>query len=366
MAEIAIPRMSSNDDFFTLRSWAVASGARVEAGTVIAVVEDSKTAIEVVSEAAGVLQQRAEVGKEYPVGHVIALVRSEGDASESRQTSEAAATTKVVITNGAREAMAELGVDEAAVIALGRPVVRRSDIEEIHAGKAAKAAPAARPAGSGTPLPKHQIAVSRVVAASHRTIPKAFLLVKARCDELLKRVQGKPFGMTEVVVRILADLAERFPDCYSRFDEETVIRPDEEINVGVTFDLGKGLFVPVVRGADEAPPAKIAEALKGFREHAMAGRFPEGAVLGGHITLALNPGEGIVFSLPMIFPGQACIVALGSVTPEVVPLESGFGVAQMVHLGLAYDHRIVNGSYAVDFMSAVRRQIEFPGTNRWL
>jgi 2-oxoglutarate dehydrogenase E2 component (dihydrolipoamide succinyltransferase) len=366
MHEIVVPRGSTNDDVCTLREWSVADSASVGTDSVVALVEDSKTVLEVNAGAPGVFRRAAEIGTEYKVGDVIGYVLPDATSAASfvrptARVSLPSGAADMLVTKGARELMMEGGVSEDDVRGLGRDVIRRSDIAALLQTRTSAVE-------LGTDLGKQQRAIARVVSESHRTIPKAFLLVKMGCEALLKRLEGQPVGLTEVLVRILGDLAARFPTCYARLEGTRMIVPEGPINVGVTFDLGSGLFIPVIHGADGRSLADIRATLAGFRDTALEGLFKEPDLTGGHISLSLNLNENVVLSLPIIVPGQAAIVSLGGILQEVAPAEEGTGfvVRRYVNIGLAYDHRLLNGAYAMDFLEALRRRIEYPGSNRWL
>lgn len=128
----------------------------------------------------------------------------------------------------------------------------------------------------------------------------------------------------------------------------------------MTVDVGRGLFIPVVRDVGDRPLSEIAGDLAGFRRTALTGSFRESDLQGGNITLTLHTHDGIVHAVPIVFPGQTCALSLTAPRPEVVPDGSGFAVRKTAAIGLAYDHRFVNGRDAAEFLGELRSALESP------
>jgi len=201
------------------------------------------------------------------------------------------------------------------------------------------------------------------VALSHATIPKAFLLVRLWCDDALRRLaavtaaSGVPVGIPELLVQAVGSLG---PEFAAFRGAAAAARPDA-IDVGVTLDAGHGLFVPVVRDAGRRPLEEIARILLEFRLKALRDEFVEADLEGGQISISLNMDEDVVCAVPLVLPGQTCMLSLGGLLDEARPLEGG-GVAtrRCVHLGVAYDHRVVSGSDALRLAQWLKARVESP------
>ena len=378
MHEIAVPKLNSNDRAYVLVEWLAADGDELAAGSPVAVIETSKTAEELVAGCDGVLQQELEVNAECGIGAVIGRLfpsrQARADYLAAQQAERSAADIPltgglsdqaagdVVITKSAREAAAEFGIDLAALRSLGKKVLRRRDVEEL----AAAAGQDAR--GTIVRLPAAQQSVGRVVTRSHQDIPAAFVVIKVPADaalgqqaDLAERSQ-LAIGFPELLIKAVAGLRDRFPLFFGYYREDGTVSVVPGAHVGVTLDLGKGLFVPVIRHAEEKQLTEITGILLDFRISALRGSFREKELSGGNITISLSNDPGVVLARPIIFPGQTCMLCLCAVQQELCLTDTGdVGTRNYLNLGITYDHRVINGRDAITFGQELNRLLGEPG-----
>jgi 2-oxoglutarate dehydrogenase E2 component (dihydrolipoamide succinyltransferase) len=369
VVEIEVPKFNSNDVSYILTDWLFKNGQWVPPGAAVAVVETSKAAQELVGDQGGLLHQVMALKSECRCGDIIGyMFASEEERqrflaeSPVRPAASSAADSEPVMTAPARRLAEQLGITNEALRQTGKRVIREADVERLVAGS---------DTGLGIrrqPLNRNQQAVAGVVSESHRTIPAAFTAVKIEIDTAqafaarLAADSGKSIGLPELLVKAMADLQSRFPlFTAARIDNETVALPDGA-HIGVTIDVGKGLFVPVVRHAERLSVSAIADALMQFRADAIRSAFRAEDLAGANIVLALNNQAGIVLAVPLIFPGHACAVSLAAPQDKVVLDERDGRVAvrSVVTLGLAYDHRIINGRDAALFLQAIGSALASP------
>ena len=382
MTEIRVPKLNNNDTEYTLVEWLIEDGKPVAEGDPVAVVETSKAAEELESAVGGALHQALATGSTCMpgdvIGHVLAPGETPAPASVPVPPAEAApasgaadASAGVTITNPARALMAELGVSEEHVLALGVKVVRRTDVERLAARVREEEQRAA--AGTATDpaltfeLPPVQQAVGRSVIRSQQTIPAAYTVVKVNVTEAQRRASlagrrlRRLVGLPELLLAAVARSHDAFPLCFARLVDGRTAELSEAAHVGVTMDVGKGLFVPVVERASERSFEEIVEAVSGFRRTAMSGTFRESELSGGNITVTLHNDVDVVTAVPFVFPGQVCALALAGPQRELVLDADGAVAARTVaNVGLAYDHRLLNGRDAVLFLQRLKGLLEAP------
>lgn len=397
MTEITVPRLNANDSSYHLVEWLCADGDRVLAGDPVAVVETSKAAEEIVSSVGGVLHRVVSGPRELTVGEVIGLIFGSEDerqrflAPEARLAAPAPARevgTPMVGTAGdtlvtapALKLAAELGIDPARLRSLGRKVVRRPDVAALADGDVSVAS---RPAGVPVPdsgyltLPRSQAAVGATVSRSHATIPAAFTVMKVAVDAALAygraatRGSGALIGLPEIFIAAIGRSRSQFPLLFAAPVDELTVRLGPA-DVGVTIDVGSGLYVPVVRNADRRSPADIAGTVMQYRLTAMRGAFAERDLCGAGILLSLATDDDVLFTQPFVAPGQVCALSIGglhqettgpAVAGQFAPPAGGDGgeprARTVVHLGVSYDHRYVNGNDAVWFLRTVKAFVERP------
>jgi 2-oxoglutarate dehydrogenase E2 component (dihydrolipoamide succinyltransferase) len=360
VAELRVPKLNSNDDSYVLTGWLVKDGEPVRAGDALAELETSKAVEELTACASGPLHHLAAQGATILPGQLIATIGQPGIA-ESRSAApiaEAAGTALAgaaqLITGPARQRMTELGVSEEQVRALATRVVRSGDIDELAA--TAQSAEIV----DGQRLSKVQVAVGRAVSRSHNDIPAAYTVVKVevgpalgRARELMRQVR-RPVGLAELFVLAVAQVFGRFPVFFGQLsaDASTVglaVAP----HIGVTVDLGEGLYVPVLHHAHELTIGEIASKLMQFRLAAAEGTFRAADLAGANIAVTLHTDPGVVLAIPFIFPGQLCALAITSPQEEVVLVNGEVSSRTIAQIGLAYDHRAINGREAAAFLTAV-------------
>jgi 2-oxoglutarate dehydrogenase E2 component (dihydrolipoamide succinyltransferase) len=256
--------------------------------------------------------------------------------------------------------MAQHGIGEAQVRALGKKIIKKSDIEELLSQQATIR-------DTTIELSWRQEAIAETVSRSHAEIPRAFLAMKVYCDDalkLLKALSAKEdcmIGPTELLVKIIAGLQPQFQFFFGVLVDKNHFAAANAAHVGVTIDVGKGLFVPVVRDAATRSLTQIADTLMEYRIKAVRNAFKEADLSGGNFSISLNTDPDTVFVLPVILPDQTCMLSLSAVHEELfLAAEQTVATRSYVILGLAYDHRVINGYEAVQFIKAIKAQIESP------
>jgi len=131
-------------------------------------------------------------------------------------------------------------------------------------------------------------------------------------------------------------------------------------HIGVAVETGAGLVVPVIRHADRASIRELAKALHRVAEGARARKLLAADLEGGTFTIT-NPGVfGGILSTPIIHQPQAAILGVQAIQKRPVVREDRIAIRSMMYLCLSYDHRIVDGATAVQFLQTVRRHLEDP------
>lgn len=328
----------------------------------------------------------------------------------------------VVITAPARELMSERGITMEQVASLGRRIVRREDLQKLlgastdgtspkvngseavpagadstgadstgtdsgagadstgptHAGPNHAGAGSASGSRSGSDqagagdlqrLPRAQQAVASVVTDSHRNIPAAFVAVKARVGasldlgRRLTREHRCLIGLPELLIKAIAAQHEQFPLCFASPVDPATVRLAPAAQVGITVDVGKGLHIPVIRNVADLSWRELGQTVMGFRLTAMRGAFRPDELVGASLIVALHNDEDVTVAVPLVFPGQVCAVSLGAVQQELTLTDEGEVRAEsVVQVGLAYDHRVINGSDAVAFLKAIAGLLGAPET----
>jgi 2-oxoglutarate dehydrogenase E2 component (dihydrolipoamide succinyltransferase) len=379
--DVVVPKLNNNDDSYVLVGWLVEDGEMVSSGDPVAEIETSKSVTDIACESDGVLQRLAAVGAECRPGDVVARVFASAEELEAfvaggaagaggSAAAEAGDGPAPVLTDSAQAFADELGLTAEQLRSVGKRVVKLEDLQRLAGVPSSPTAPAtAEPDHAATrhPLTRAQRAVGAVVTQSHATIPAAFAAIDVHVDaaaDLTRQITRRTrrlVGVPELLVKAIAGLRDEHPMFFATGYDGTSVRIADGAHVGVTVDVGTGLFIPVVIDAHELSCDEIADEMLDFRTKAMEGGFREEDLTGANIMVSLHNEAGVVAAVPIVFPGQTCVVSLAGVRDVLALDEAGAVVKRTVStVGMAYDHRVVNGREAVGFLQALKRALESP------
>jgi 2-oxoglutarate dehydrogenase E2 component (dihydrolipoamide succinyltransferase) len=229
-------------------------------------------------------------------------------------------------------------------------------------------APTARPGENVEVVPmsvmrrriaEHMILSKRTSAHVHSVFEVDFTRVaqiRNRKKEEYERV-GVKLTFLPFIVKAAADALRAVPVVNASVDGENIVYK-HEINIGVAVALDWGLIVPVVRHADEKNILGLSRAINDLANRARAKQLKPEEVQGGTFTIT-NPGVfGALFGMPIISQPQVAILGVGAVEKRPVIIDDAIAIRQRAYLSLGYDHRLIDGAVADQFMSIVKKQIE--------
>ena len=159
------------------------------------------------------------------------------------------------------------------------------------------------------------------------------------------------------IARVIVEALHRHPVINASIDGENVIYR-HEINLGIAVALDDGLIVPVIKNADEKNVLGLSRAIADVADRARAKRLNPEEVHGGTFTIT-NPGPfGAQFGMPIINQPQVAILGVGTIEKRPVVVDDAVGIRTMAYLTLGYDHRLVDGAVADQFMADVKQRLE--------
>jgi pyruvate dehydrogenase E2 component (dihydrolipoamide acetyltransferase) len=130
------------------------------------------------------------------------------------------------------------------------------------------------------------------------------------------------------------------------------------VNVGVAVTTEKGLVVPVIRNADQKTLKEIDTSLVELTEKARQTRLSKEEVTGGTFTVTNLGMFGVDFFIPIINPPEAAILAVGRIVEKPVAIDGKVEIRPVITVSMAYDHRIIDGAPAGQFLRSVKEKIE--------
>jgi pyruvate dehydrogenase E2 component (dihydrolipoyllysine-residue acetyltransferase) len=178
-----------------------------------------------------------------------------------------------------------------------------------------------------------------------------------REKERFEKQESVKLSYTPFFVRAVIDGLKRFPILNSSVSGEDIVYK-KDIHMGIAVALEWGLIVPVIAHADEKSFLGLSRAIADLAERARLKKLAVSEVEGGTFTIT-NPGAyGGMFATPIINPPQVGIVGVGGVHKQPVVIDDAIAIRSIVHLSLSYDHRLVDGAVADQFLASVKNYLE--------
>lgn len=408
--KIIVPELGESVVEATVGRWLKQEGERVTAGEAVVELETDKVNLEVSAEKAGVLTRiERQEGEDVQIGDVLGVIEAsaEGPAEDGPQTAPEAAPpapepdrqpqAEAVekreaerVTPVARRLAEEHGVDLSQV-ASGDSGDRltKQDVQRYMEQQAARPAPDQRekerqpPAAiAPAPGPNGRAGQEERVRMSRRRRTIAQRLVEAqrtaamlttfnevdmsavmdlrqrRRDSFQERYSIR-LGFMSFFVKAAIGALKSFPELNAEIDgDEIVLKRYYDIGMAVSTD--DGLVVPVIRDADRKSFAEIEKAITSYADKARQGSLSLEELRGGTFTITNGGVFGSLLSTPILNPPQVAILGLHKIEQRPVALNGEVIIRPMMYVALSYDHRIVDGREAVQFLVRVKELIEDP------
>jgi len=373
----------------------------VKADEPLVELETDKVSVEVPSPAAGVLEHiSVQQGGTVNVGTVLGQVK-EGEAPKPAAKPEKAKAE-------AKPAKAELPKPEtkaapAKEVPLPPPSVRRIAEEErldvstvagtgkrgqvtkadaLAALEAAKVMTPARPAAEAPAGPRpraereERVTMSRLrktialrlkesqeIAAQLTTFNEvdmsAVIELRKRYQERYEKKHGVKLGFMSFFVKAAVNALEQFPAVNASLEGDEVVF-HHYYDIGVAVSGSRGLVVPVIRGADELSMAELEKAIADFGVRARNDKLTLSELQGGTFTLSNGGIFGSMLSTPILNPPQTGILGMHNIVERPVARDGQVVIRPVMYLALSYDHRLIDGREAVQFLVRIKDCIEDP------
>ena len=418
MTNIVVPELGESVVEARVAKWLKKEGDRVEVGEPVVELETEKIDLEVNAERGGVLTSiKHDVGDDVKIGELLAVLDDSAGATAAApsgngsRASEAAPSAKSQPTPPAPPAPLAPSASPAPETR-ATPTARR--IAEDHdvnlssiqgsgaAGRVMKQdvqnailpAPAARPAPAA-PAPATRIAppaakpaardgrpeerqrmskrratiARRLVEAQHNAAMlttfneidmSAMMALRERRKEAFQKQHGVGLGIASFFVKAAVAALRAFPLLNAEIQgDEMVLK--RYYDIGMAVGAEGGLVVPVLRDADRMSFAELEHAIRDFAKRAADGTLTLEDLAGGTFTITNGGVFGSLMSTPILNPPQVGILGLHKIQERPVAVNGQVAVRLMMYVALSYDHRIVDGREAVQFLVKVKEFIEDPG-----
>ena len=405
LAQIKMPQLGESVTEGTVDKWLKNEGDFVKRDEPIVEVVTDKVNAEIPSPFEGKLVKiTAAQGETVLVGAVLAQIEvadaataaPAGAKAPPKQAPQAAAAPapEAATTDGGdgrarlspavRKLAAEHGLDPTTVrgTGMGGRVTRDDVLAAVGGGQPATAAPAAPAAPApAAPAPTRvdgkreelvKLSVMRRSIAEHMvrslaTSPHAWTLQEVDVTNLVRYRESEKEGFRSrhgvaltyipFVVQVVCEAIKQFPWLNSTWSDEGVILK-HFINMGIAVSIPDGLIVPVLKDADQRGFTDLVRSLNDLIERARNKQLKVDDVQGGTFTLNNTGATGSVASQPIISQPQAAILTTEAIVRRPVVIGDGIAVRHMMNMCLTFDHRIVDGMMAGQFLAQIKNRLE--------
>src|SRR5437867_4202171 len=369
--DIIMPQLGESIAEGTVVKWLVPVGGMIEKDQSLMEVETEKVALEIPSPATGMLSEIVvQEGETVPVGTLLARIESTPPSEVINRVGGAVVRPMEPASEGedrhspaVRQLAREHGVDLAQVKGTGAGGrVTKKDVQDFIA-RSGTPVTGATPGGEQSmgedilPFTQMRRTIADRMIKSRQTSAHVTTFFEADFSGIAKFREGRSLTYIPFVIRAVTRAIREVPIVNSAWGEQGIIIK-KDIHVGIATALDEGLLVPVVRHADRKGLTQLAKEVADLAERARSKKLSPEEVQGGTFTITNHGGFGSLFSAPIIHQPQIAIMGVGAVQKRPVVINDAIAIRPMCYLSLAFDHRVIDGATADQFMSKVKAYLE--------
>lgn len=404
--EVLVPEMGESVLEATVSAWLKQEGDYVNVGDVLVELETDKVNLEVGAKNSGKLATiKVQEGKDVKVGDVLALIDEKVEEPNETVVEKVPPIREKEIAGGdgreverqpapqvtpvASRLAKEKGVDISKIKGTGgEGRVTRADVEgflqgmeeakeeekqvpdksEAQAETSERATPASRGEERIRMTRRRRTIAQRLLEAQQTTAMlttfneidmSAVMDVRKRRNEEFQKIHGIKLGFMSFFVKASIGALKAFPQVNAEIDGDEIVLKSY-YDMGVAIGSEEGLVVPVIRDADRLSFADIEKQIKEYVTKTNEGKLSIEDLRGGTFTITNGGVFGSLLSTPILNPPQVGILGLHKIEERPIALNGEVIIRPMMYVALSYDHRIVDGREAVQFLVKIKELIEDP------
>ena len=371
MSDILIPNFGESITTATVAAWHKNAGDTVAKGDTLVTLETDKVSTDLEADESGVLAILVPEGAEAPIGAVLGHISSAAGTVAAPEKEEAPVPPEPEKTTApeTREEPASTPPPPAAESPEQKPEKETSAPEQPPARKNGKSDKETAPRFIRKPMsPLRRTIAARLVEAQHQA---AILTTFNECDmsavmELRKQFNaayreryGTKLGFMSFFIKAVVKALQEVPQVNARIDDTDIVE-NLYYDISVAIGTDKGLVVPVLRDCDRKTLPELELELAALAEKVRGGSLSMQDLQGGCFTISNGGTYGSLLSTPILNPPQSGILGMHAIQERPVVRDGQIVARPMMYLALSYDHRLVDGKQAVQFLIAVKNAVENP------
>jgi len=401
MIEVKVPQLPESVADATLVAWHKTPGQSVQRDENLVDLETDKVVLEVPAPVSGVLREiQAENGATVTSGQLLAILEP-GEVAESsiEKLTATASTAAMTITAAAesndtnaaklspavRRLLEEHDIDAALVKGTGKGGrILKFDIQNfIDHRPHPEAVSAEMPLTSELMAPAldqrsdHRVPMTRLRARIAERMVEAqqnaamlttfneidlseVMALRSRYKEAFEKKHGAKLGLMSFFISATIEALRRFPVLNASIEDKDIVYHDY-FDIGIAVSSERGLIVPVIRNADRLSFAEVEKTIREYGAKARDGSISMDELTGGTFTITNGGVFGSMLSTPILNPPQSGILGMHTIQQRPQVVDGDIVARPMMYVALTYDHRIIDGSDAVQFLVTIKQTLEDPG-----
>ena len=388
--EIKAPTLPESVPDGTIATWHKSIGDSVKRDELLVDIETDKVVIEVVSPTDGVLEKIMKTSGDTIVSDELIGSVTEGEVSNGEKTEEVetqsvteSSQSEPILSPAAKKLAKENQLDAAAVIGTGKDgrvtkedVVNhlniaereRPDGEDLSIGRVAL--DAGNRVEERVPMSRLRSTVAkRLLQATQTTAMLTtfnevnmapIMEIRNRYrDEFERAHSGVRLGFMSFFVRASVEALKRYPAVNASLDGDDMIYHGYQ-DISVAIGSPRGLVTPVLRNADNMGLAEIEKEIRSFGEKAKDGKLTIDDMKGGTFTISNGGVYGSLLSTPILNPPQSAVLGMHKIQERPMVVDGEIKALPVMYLALSYDHQMLDGKEAVQFLVTIKDLLEDP------
>jgi 2-oxoglutarate dehydrogenase E2 component (dihydrolipoamide succinyltransferase) len=393
--ELKVPVLPESVTEGTLGEWHKKIGDTIAVDENVVDLETDKVVLEIVATTAGVLESISfETGDTVKDGQVLGVINTAVQVeSATTTTSSAASSEESSSANKAspsvRKLIAEnnLSVDEITTSGKKGNITKEDVQKHLESINKTSAADSSPPASTTSIAPA--VVMEPSAGRNDRRVPMSRLRLKVaerlkqaqntaallttfnevnlqpmmdartKYKEAFEKTHGVKLGMMSFFTKASVEALKRFPAVNASIDGDEIVYHDY-FDIGIAVSSNRGLVVPILRDADQLNYADVEKNIRSLGERAQAGKLTIDDLTGGTFSITNGGVFGSMLSTPILNPPQSAILGMHTIQQRPVVIDGEIVARPMMYLALTYDHRIIDGKEAVQFLVTIKETLEDP------
>jgi 2-oxoglutarate dehydrogenase E2 component (dihydrolipoamide succinyltransferase) len=381
--EVRVPQLPESVADATLVTWHKKVGDPVSRDENLADLETDKVVLELPAPVNGVLTAlKKEAGTTVGSGELLAIIEEAAATAQAKTPAKKPAAEPARPAPARKEDVAgklspavkrlveenKLVAGEIAGSGRGGRITKGDVAQHLDAGQSAMPPPGAR-VDQRVPMSRLRARIAERLVQAQTTQAllttfneidmQALSAIRTRYKEAFEKRHGVRLGFMSFFVKACIEALRRYPVINASVEGGDIVY-HEYFDIGVAVSTDRGLMVPILRDAEHMGFADLEKAVSGFAERARNGSITLEELTGGTFSITNGGVFGSLLSTPIVNAPQSAILGMHKIQQRPVAVADQVVVRPMMYVALTYDHRIIDGREAVQFLVAVKEVLEDP------